>query len=290
MRGLTLPRNLGRFAAVGSVGNLDDRRCAVRRSLSLALLATLIAIVHASAARAGGSWLYPDRGAYVPGDGARLHGGFSPNGAYVGTRADGPYVAYLLPEGASIERTKVPPSAIRLGELRVVRAESGTRAVVTFSVPDVPTGWYHVGYCNDPCTVDGIGDLIGSWRFVVAPTRLEGRSLRVIDRLENRIDSARRKAHAHARAEQKRLQGLLEARMAELHEVRTRMAVLEAGRTSPSEGRPLMPGWAAGVLVIAVIGAAAILRRRRSSVIVAPDTVPGDLVQGDLVDRDRAGV
>jgi hypothetical protein len=260
----------------------------VRRSLSFVLLATLIALVPASAARAGGSWMYPDRGAYVPGDLARLHGGFSPNGAYVGTVADGPYIAYLLPQGTSIERTRVPPRAINLGEVRIVRADYETRAIVTFSVPDVPTGWYHVGYCNDPCTVDGIGDLIGSWHFVVAPTRLEGKHIVQIDRLENRIASVARKVHAHARVEQKKLERVLQTRTAELQDARGRIATIESEmarlRRRMGDG-PLVPGWSIALLAAALVATVIVAGRKRAPKLLVPDSVPDDLVK-----RDRSEV
>jgi hypothetical protein len=72
-------------------------------------------------------------------------------------------LAYLLPQNTSIEDMRVPEAAIRLGELRIVRDKSyGKRASVTFTVPDVPTRWYYVSYCNDPCTVNGIGDLVAA--------------------------------------------------------------------------------------------------------------------------------
>jgi hypothetical protein len=264
------------------------RRCLVRRTLTLVVLVALVSLVPASSASAGGSWIYPDRGAYVPGDLARLHGGFSPNGAYVGTIADGPYIAYLLPQGTSIERTKVPPSAISLGELRIVRAHYETRAIVTFSVPDIPTGWYHVGYCNDPCTVDGIGDLIGSWRFVVAPTRLEGKHIVQIDRLENRIASVARKVHAHARVEQKKLERALETRTAELQDARGRIATIESEmarlRRRTGDG-PVVPGWSVALLAAALMAIVIVLRRKRAPRLVVPDSVPDDLGE-----RDRAGV
>lgn len=261
----------------------------MRRRLATALVLLSIVLVPAVPASVGGSWVYPDRGAYVPGDLARLHGSFSLRGSLEGSIADGPYVADLLPEGTWIGSTRVPADAIRLGELRISRAEGThpTRAVVTFTVPDVPAGWYHVGYCNQPCTVNGIGDLIGSWRFVVAPTRSEGRRLRQVDRLEHRIDSALRKAHAHARVEQNKLERALEARSTALDEARRRIAALESTLANrpvgqASQGRTLVAGWAGVVLAVALVAAALIVARRRTPAFDVPDTVPDD-----LVDRER---
>jgi len=65
----------------------------------------------------------------------------------------------------------------------------------------------------------------------------------------------------------------------------TRIAALEAVDTPARESRPLIPGWAAGMLAAALIAAAVIVRRRRSDVFVVPNTVADGLVE-----RDHAGV
>jgi hypothetical protein len=269
------------------------RRYAVRRSLSLAVVAIAIALIPTGQASAGGSWLYPDRDVYEPGDVARVHGSFGA-GSLEGTLGDGPYVANLLPQNAWIEQTRVPEAAIRLGELRIVRDESyGWRASVTFTVPEVPTGWYHVGYCNDPCTVNGIGDLIGSQGFVIAPTRREGQYIVELHRLEARVDSVRQQVVARTRAERKRLERALEARTAELADAQARVGELEANlarlRTRESD-RPIVPDWAIGLLAVAIIAAVFVARRaRRTRVAVQemtiPDTVPDELAQEESTRR-----
>jgi hypothetical protein len=265
----------------------------VRRSLTLAVVAMAIALIPTGHASAGGSWLYPDRNVYEPGDVSRVHGSFG-TGSLEGTLADGPYVAYLLPENAWIEDTRVPEAAIRLGELRIVRDESYSKsASVTFTVPDVPTGWYSVAYCNEPCTVDGIGDLIGSQGFVIAPTRREGRYILEVDRLEARVDSVRQQVVARTRAERKELERALRARAAELAGAQARVAELQVdlARLRAREGdRPIVPGWAVGVLAVAIIAAVFVVRRARRPWVVdpkvtIPDTVPDELAQKESTRR-----
>lgn len=261
----------------------------MRRSLTLAVVAMAIALIPTGHVSAGGSLLYPDRDVYEPGDVSRVHGSFG-SGSLEGTLADGPFVAYLLPQNAWIEETRMPEAAIRLGELRIVRDESyGKRASVTFTVPDVPTGWYSVGYCNEPCTIDGIGDLIGSQGFVIAPTRREGRYIVEVDRLEARVDSVRQRVVARTRAERKELERALQARAAELADAQARVAELQAdlARLRAREGdRPIVPGWAVGVLVVAIIAAVFIVRRARRPWVVVPNVTIPDTVPDELAHRE----
>lgn len=176
------------------------------RSIPAVLLAGLVALaLPAGPASAGGSWLVPDRRAYVPGDRALLRGHFS-NGSLEGRISDGPYFAYLLPHGRWIHGSDIPGTAIRLGELRIVRGDGRypKRARAEFMVPEVARGIYHVAYCNDSCTLDGIGDLIGSSSFAIAPTRAEGRLMVRVARLESMVRIVAQRVHARAREERKR--------------------------------------------------------------------------------------
>ncbi|MGH2659857.1 MAG: hypothetical protein ACRDHS_09375 [Actinomycetota bacterium] len=73
------------------------------RGFPAVLVATLEALaVPTGPAAAGGSWLVPDRRAYVPGDRALLRGSFS-TGSLEGRISDGPFFAYLLPQGRWID-------------------------------------------------------------------------------------------------------------------------------------------------------------------------------------------
>ncbi|MGH2637634.1 MAG: hypothetical protein ACRDHU_16005, partial [Actinomycetota bacterium] len=255
-----------------------------RRLLPLLIVGAILA---PAPAYAGGSWLEPDRRAYVPGDAATFRGSFSLSGSLEGRIADGPYVAYLLEAGRWLRPGGIPAGAIRLGELRIVRSNGPhpTRAVVSFEVPDVPTGWYHLGYCNQPCTVDGIGDLVGGDRFVVAPTRAEGLAIVRVDGLAGRVAAVRHRVVARTRQERTRLEQALEGRTRQLQAAQTEVVALRTAlRETGPVIEPLVPSgpsvtwWIALLAGLAGLGAGLALGRRRSDpMFVVPDTVPDDL-------------
>ena len=184
----------------------------VRRSVLLAIVTLLAVSALAAPASAGGSWLTPERSAYVPAETAVFRGSFG-TGSLEGRIADGPYFAYLLPQDRWIHGHAVPASAIRLGELTIVRTSGQSfDARLEFEVPDVPTGMYHIGYCNEPCTVDGIGDLIGGESFAIGATRTEARLLILTERLRWKVDAAAARARQEALTERKRFQEALSER------------------------------------------------------------------------------
>jgi hypothetical protein len=252
----------------------------MRRS-ALAMVILTVVLVPARG-MAGGSWLQPERPGYGVGEIATLRTTFY-SGSLEGTIADGPYVAYLLPIGSTgID----DPDAIPVGEIEM-RPVSGTgiAARVTFTVPHVPTGWYVLEYCNDPCTVDGIGDLVGGQEFFIAPSAIEGVLRARIDRLVDRVSFAR----TNGRRGVARLEATLEARTAELAAARAAArrpipppATVVERRAAPEESSVTwwitLLGCALGLAAGVAIG-----RRRRGAEIVVPDTVPDD-----FVDRERA--
>lgn len=119
-------------------------------------------------------------------------------GSLEGRVSDGPFYAYLTP-GDRDWQALPTEDAIYLGPLAITEA---TRpyccwvARVEFTVPDVPPGRYWIDYCNDPCTIDGIGDLIGSMIFVgetEREARLAARWERAkarVERMRERLDEA----------------------------------------------------------------------------------------------------
>ena len=64
----------------------------VRRAILPAAVAAAV-LASTAPASAGGSWLEPDRRAYVPSETATLRGWFDLRGSLTGTLSDGPYVA-----------------------------------------------------------------------------------------------------------------------------------------------------------------------------------------------------
>jgi len=281
----------------------------MRRTLSLVLLATLITLVPASAASGGGNWLEfredPRAGASRAADGtlgtwAVLHVGqrvVTATGVYATDprrrhlENEGPFYAWLIPEGSFRGETRLPESAIRLAPFGISWSSkrfAHVRAHLT--VPSVPSGKYEVIVCNEPCTFSGFGEYVQGW-VTVMQTPDEARLLAV---------ARERKWKGRELAQKvRRLQGEVVAlgaevvaadielreRALEARAAQTSRSDLEADRTSSPEGRGMIPGWAAAMLAAAVVAAAVIVRRRRSGILVVPDTVPDDLVE-----RERAGV
>jgi hypothetical protein len=216
-----------------------------------------VALLPASAS-AGGGWSTPGRPSYVPAEVAVVRGTFWA-GATEGTISDGPYIAYLLPANRWIQGHTVPEAAIPVGEVMITpMAGHSFRARVAFPVPDLPAGLYHVQYCNDPCTVEALGDLIGSESFAIGATRTEGRLLMLAQRLRSRIDEVtyrvRQEASAESREVTRELRtaeyrvGTAEVRVRELTEtLGTTRKALEAERSTLATAFVI-----AGVLLIAV--------------------------------------
>lgn len=194
-------------------------------------------------ANAGGGWSVPGRSAYVPTEVATVQGTFweVSSGASI---ADGPYIAYLLPANRWIQGHRVPESAIPVGQVMTSRIDGpGFLARVEFRVPDLPAGLYHIQYCNDPCTVDGLGDLIGSESFAIGETQAEGRLLMLAHRLRSNIDEVtyrlRQQTAARVRGVERELtaargfQTIAEVRGRELAEtLRTTRTALEVERST----------------------------------------------------------
>jgi hypothetical protein len=262
----------------------------VRRASRIAPFALVaLLLLPAAPASAGGSWMEPGRRGYGVGETAMFRGSFSLSGSLEGRLSDGPYVAYLAPVGIyDVDH----PRAIRVGEIQMVQSEVwGIIASVSFVVPDVPTAQYHLSYCNEPCTVDGIGDLIGGGAFFVAPTRQEALLLSRVDRLTWRVAHARQEGRRQERQALERLERSQETHARELALAREEAATLEARvvdlrAASAREEEPLVARWAvviaALVLAVGILAAAAIVRRRHGPALVVPDTIPDELELREL--------
>ncbi|HEX6581441.1 MAG TPA: hypothetical protein VF195_11295 [Actinomycetota bacterium] len=275
------------------------------RTLSLVPLVILIALVPASSANAGGwdSLVFPDDH-YLVGEVATTTQWFFAGDLRGAGPLDGRlYHAYLLPRGATerglgmITPPTIPAGAIELSTLQTTgpferphyKGPYG-RATLTFTVPEVPTGRYSIGFCDDPCEHGSVGWL--AWATItIVHTEEEGRLLASLGRMDRQAWKLRSDLRRAERASQD-LQDEAAALGEDVRErtlsaraAGTRIAALEAVGTPAPESRPLIPGWAAGMLAAAIIAAAVIARRRRSDVFVVPNTVPDDLVE-----RDRAGV
>lgn len=268
----------------------------VRRPVVLAIVA--LAMLWPTPAQAGG-WdsLHFRRDHYLVGEVAATTDVFFAGELRGAGPLDGrAYYAYLLPQSATqarfgmIDAPTIPEGSIRLGVLEISapfdpkRYEGQyARASLTFAVPDVPTGDYAIGFCDDPCQHGYVGWLAwGSIRIV--HTAREGELLAALDRQELEAWKVR---HDLRRAEHE-----MEDLRAELDEVRSDLRFERMNAVTPSERIVTVPTgerdaagfgfawWLALLGVTAAFGAGlAIGARRRGdqAAIVVPDTVPDDL-------------
>lgn len=261
--------------------------------LTAAILAT------AGPAAAGGSWLETEDQYYPPGSQATARGTFGP-GAYEGRVSDGPYYAYLVPGFRWLDQPgPIPDYAIPLGPM-TIRPATGNYccwvATVTFTVPDVAPGRYSIDYCNDPCTVTGLGDLIGG-SFLVADTQEDAQLMARIDRLEAKVGALARtrrdlrRAMARVERLEEKAEALAQARddlrhaeaaVAEAREryiqIRDRLVIvqaLEPPATEPADRRLSPWALAAGFAALSM----GIWFRRRLGRPAIPDFIPDVLVE-----------
>ncbi len=168
----------------------------------------------------------------------------------------------------------MPESAIPVGQVVITRRDShGYVARVKFRVPDLPAGLYHIQYCNDPCTVYGLGDLIGSESFAIGATLAEGRLLVLAQRLRSKIDEVtyrlRREAAAQVRQVERELsaargfQTIAEVRARELSEtLRTTRRALEGERSTVATAVVIASGLMLMVIALLVVLLVAMRRLR----------------------------
>jgi hypothetical protein len=275
----------------------------VRRCAWIVALASLLAIVPVTASNAGGwdSLSFP-QDHYLVGHVASTTQMFYAarlNGA--GELDGGPYYAYLLPLGdknamglGMIDPPNVPAGAIQLGMLQVsgpfdkpgYKGPYG-RASLTFTVPDVPTGRYSIGFCDDPCRHGYVGWL--AWASItIVHTEEEGRLLASLDRRFMKILHLRgdlRKAEAVTAKFEDRVASLgadLRERTMALRAAGARQA---APPSQPGDSRPLISWWAVALLAVALVTAVVIAWRRGRPSVRVPNTVPDEPIE-----RERTSV
>lgn len=265
----------------------------LRRAVPAIIL--LVVSIPAAPAAAGGwdSLTFPKRH-YVVGEVASARTAFFA-GALEGSGnlSGGPYHAYLLPEtrnegGGMIDPPTIPPDAIELGTLEISspyhepRVGRYARASLSFVVPDVPTGFYAISFCDDPCVHSSVRWL-GLGLISIVHTSYEAVLLdrvaherTVADRLEVVLRRSERKAE-DLRA---RLDALVQRLRDERAEATTPIEI--AGirpvlRTALVDG-PSVTWWIALLALVSGLGAGvAIARRRPEPAFVVPDTVPEEL-------------
>jgi hypothetical protein len=224
-----------------------------------------------------------------------------------------PYYAYLLPKEATehgfgmIDPPTIPEGSILLGALQIDGPFANdddqgylyATATLSFTVPDVPTGDYAIGFCDDPCEHGTVGWL--AWGSItIVHTKAEGGLLADIDRMEREASRMRYELSRDVRDATRDLEAL----RLELMEARADLRLERLNATTPSERIVAVPaaqpvqrpsGWpwafalvAAGLAFGGGLALGARRRRRAGASIVVPHTVPDDLERLDRVPSGAA--
>ncbi len=103
----------------------------------------------------------------------------------------GPFYAYVLDGDAWIRAGRpLPSSAVQVGSFTVQHDHGWFTFESRFTMPSLSQGWHHLGFCNDPCTIDGFREPLRGMFSVVA-THREGALLAENNRLHYRLAGAR---------------------------------------------------------------------------------------------------
>jgi hypothetical protein len=145
----------------------------------VAISVLVVALVSSTGvSSAGGSnWTFPQTH-YQVGDTAFAWASVAwEHNASLGRPEDGPYYAWIVPpEALPIDGRSIPDSAIQVAEIVVSLdpyADGSFRfgphhAEVTFTVPDLPPGQYHLLHSNAAGTTT-LGDITGGIFWIDAP-------------------------------------------------------------------------------------------------------------------------
>lgn len=230
----------------------------------------------------GGAYISFDKTHYLPGETARGETYVWVPERKQGLLERGPFYAFVLPRRTSIrEGRPIPGGAIRVGTFTIERQKREQFELrVSFTVPDLAGDFYSVMACNDPCTISGFREPLTGTISVVGTVR-EGQLISQQWRLQGEIRGLRhqlRKTERRNEDMQAQLGAIEQERSSlarEVDRLNERLAA-EATRAGSASTRPLIDPWAAGGIVIALLGLAgalAIRRHRLPQPIVVPDTI-----------------
>jgi hypothetical protein len=217
----------------------------------------------------GGAYLEFDRTYYLPGESARVEAYVRVPRRKLSLFDRGPFLVFAVPKGSSlVEGRPIPAGAVRLATLEIDREGRDQELSARFRVPDLGWGYHQVEVCNDPCTLAGFREPLTGGFSVVATAR-ERTLIRENGRLTSRAFLLRRQVRkAERRIED--LQQQLEsgssdrARLAaRIDELERTLAAARADLADRSGRLPIDVWQVAGLLLLAILAAAAALRARR---------------------------
>ena len=255
-------------AGAHSVTTPDEEVGMRRAAVIMTLSGALLLLPHPVGA--GGSWLDAERPYAAVGEVVLAWEEFS-TGSHGEWMSHGPFHVYLVPAPRSFKVPgTIPRWAVPIGPMTIEPGETYQwLAAVEFTVPDLPAGRYSIQYCNDPCTVDGSGDLDGGSLYIGATLKEARLGYRLAILEKQRAILAKRVAGLQRE--------LADAEEASTPTSQARIIPVPTGSV-PEPPRPLVSGWAIAVAAAALLGSALLLRYRRRLPAV-PDVVPPELVE-----------
>lgn len=244
-----------------------------QRLLATALAGGLLLVNPTGAAANGGSYLEFDQTHFLPGDAGVAIASVSVPRKRTGIFDRGPFYLFAVPDGRLRAGRPVPESAIRLGTFTIEDEKGASfKLRAGFTAPELPSGSYFMGLCNEPCTIAGFGDpLYGSVSIVA--TRLEGRLLSQNDRLRIKLLGEQSEAR-RAKRRVERVQGELDTQLAfaaserdrlsaEIEQLETRLDAARERAAAPAIRTPFDPWLTGAILLVALAAAVLAFRRRR---------------------------
>jgi hypothetical protein len=242
-----------------------------RRFLVTAIAGALLFVAPTDAIANGGSYLEFDRTHYLPGDAGVATTYVSVPRGKIGLFDRGPFYLFAVPEGMLREGRPIPASAIRVGTFTVEKEKGSSYELrAEFTAPEITSGSYFMGLCDDPCTTAGFREpLFGSISIVA--TRREGELLTQLGTLRGKLFGVRREAR---RAERRleRVQDELATQLtfgaserermsAQIEQLETKLAAAQAAE--PSRRTPFDPWVVGAILLVTLVAAVLAFRRRR---------------------------
>jgi hypothetical protein len=241
-----------------------------RRFLVTAIAGALLFVAPTDAIANGGSYLEFDRTHYLPGDAGVATTYVSVPRGKTGLFDRGPFYLFAVPEGMLREGRPIPASAIRLGTFTVEKEKGPSYELrAEFTAPEITSGSYFMGLCDDPCTTAGFREpLFGSISIVA--TRREGELLTQLGTLQGKLCGVKLEARRAGRRLEKVRDELAtqltfgaserERMSAQIEQLETKLAAAQA---EPSSRTPFDPWVVGAILLVTLVAAVLAFRRRR---------------------------
>jgi hypothetical protein len=238
-----------------------------------AVAVAVIGLAAPSASANGGAYVEFEGAHHLPGDRVTGTVYVSIPTKRMGLLDRGPFYAYVLPPGTTIDADRgLPAGAIRVGTWTVEQEQQQMELTVSFTVPETEGDYYSFGLCNDPCTVDGFGEPVSGVLSVVATER-EAALLGNVGKLHSQLAGLKRDLRRTERAAEEEIaaaSSALEESETSLRASVARVSNLERA-AAEGAGRPLVDPWAASAVAVGLIAFAFALTGRRRGRRVAKD-------------------